>query len=773
MPQLASPHQVEQALLKVRDQASFIQRLLIDTLNWSVREDVERIEDISFGWTQAELRAEGLDLQVIDGNVWQLQRFNGNQPWGIFLLEFQRPDAFVTGRGMVGPLRKVLRGLVPSRRKAPDAGSWNREHLLFICTHQYQQFRFAYFKAPPGQIAAAPLAAFGWGPDIPARTACEFNLPQLTWDAGLSPNDWVKQWSAAFDVEKVTQKFYQDYSAIFSDVEHRIGASTGLKSADDLRMFTQTLFNRLMFLRFIERKGWLEFQGRHDYLRALFSAGGLGGKSVYLSRVRPLFFQGLAADDRKGHDAFGKVPFLNGGLFEENDLDRRAKDVPDVALKPMIGSEGLFYRYNFTIEESTPLDIEVAVDPEMLGKVFEELVTGRHETGSYYTPRPIVSFMCREALKGFLSGKTAASAECVAKLVDEHAIEGLNETHAREILTALDGLKAVDPACGSGAYLLGLLHELVAIYRLLYSERLVRNPRSLYDLKLRIISHSLYGVDLDPFATNIAMLRLWLSLAVEADEPIPLPNLDFKIETGDSLLGPCEVKSKGLDFDKSLRARADHLVELKDQYMQAHGKQKKHLHDNVLHEEATIAIELRSQLGEGVIDWRIQFADVMGRNGGFDIVLANPPYVDSEQMVRAAPEYRERLTTLFAVAKGNWDLYVPFWQRCVDLLRPSGLAALITPNKWLSIAYGTALRGYLAGKLNLVADYTRFRAFTNVGVSSIVAMVAKQCDGPGMTDSSGRSFTPHWPGRGRLRIGLGRGIPRSGAGELGCRRSRC
>ena len=159
----------------------------------------------------------------------------------------------------------------------------------------------------------------------------------------------------------------------------------------------------------------------------------------------------------------------------------------------------------------------MAVDPEMLGKVFEELVTGRHESGSYYTPRPVVSFMCREALKGYLADKTKASAEAVAALVDRQEVSKLKETHAREILAALDDLKAVDPACGSGAYLLGLLQEMILVYRQLYNPNLIRDERSLYDLKLQIISQSLYGVDIDPFATNIAMLRLWLSLAVEAD----------------------------------------------------------------------------------------------------------------------------------------------------------------------------------------------------------------------------------------------------------------
>ena len=444
---------------------------------------------------------------------------------------------------MTGTLRKVLRGLVPSKKKRSSLASFNRENLLFICNHDYQHYRFAHFKAPRQATAeTAPLAAFGWGPGDPIRTLCEYNLNALEWPDGQPDAEgWVAAWSQAFDVEKVTKRFYEDYAAVFEKVEKLIAKQKELKG-DDLRMFTQTLFNRLMFLRFMERKGWLDVRRPKDYLRALYAAGGYGKKSFYKGRLCPLFFEGLAVEGKQESEAYGCVPYLNGGLFERSELDKQVTDLPDEVFAGILSDEhagGLFYRYNFTVEESTPLDIEVAVDPEMLGKVFEELVTGRHETGSYYTPRPVVSFMCREALKGYLSDKTkACRPEAVAALVDRQDVGKLKETHAREILAALDDLKAVDPACGSGAYLLGLLQEMIVLYRLLYSEKLVKDARTLYDLKLRIISQSLYGVDIDPFATNIAKLRLWLSLAVDADKPVPLPNLDFKIETGDSLLAP-------------------------------------------------------------------------------------------------------------------------------------------------------------------------------------------------------------------------------------------
>ncbi len=404
---MADPRKIEQAVKRVRNQKAFIQDLLIDALGWDIDERAEDVEDISFEWSAEELRADGLDKHIVDGTIRQIRPFKGN-PWGIFILEFRNPDVFATGRGMTGTLRKVLRGLVPSKKKRSSLASFNRENLLFICNHDYQHYRFAHFKTPGKDGQTAPLAAFGWGPGDPIRTLCEYNLNALEWPDGQPDAEgWIAAWSQAFDVEKVTKRFYEDYAAVFEKVEKLIAKQKELKG-DDLRMFTQTLFNRLMFLRFMERKGWLTFGGHKNYLRALYAAGGYGKKSFYKGRLCPLFFEGLAVEGKQQSEAYGCVPYLNGGLFERSELDKQVTDLPDEVFAGILSDEhagGLFYRYNFTVEESTPLDIEVAVDPEMLGKVFEELVTGRHETGSYYTPRPVVSFMCREALKGYLSDK--------------------------------------------------------------------------------------------------------------------------------------------------------------------------------------------------------------------------------------------------------------------------------------------------------------------------------------------------------------------------------
>jgi hypothetical protein len=723
---MADPKKIENAIRRVRNQKSFIQELLIDALGWNIDERAEDVEDITFEWSAEELRANDLDKHLVDGTIRQIRPFKGN-PWGIFILEFKNPDVFATGRGMTGPLRNVLRGLVPSKKKRSSLASFRNENLLFICNHDYKHYRFAHFKTPDKNAQTAPLAAFGWGPGDPIRTLCEYNLAALEWPDGQpGPDGWVAAWSQAFDVEKVTKRFYGDYAAVFEKVEKLIGKQKQLKG-DDLRMFTQTLFNRLMFLRFMERKGWLTFDDRKDYLRALYAAGGYGRKSFYKGRLCPLFFEGLAVEGKQKTEAYGAVPYLNGGLFERSELDKQVSDLPDDVFAGILADEqagGLFYRYNFTVEESTPLDIEVAVDPEMLGKVFEELVTGRHESGSYYTPRPVVSFMCREALKGYLSGRTKASPEAIAALVDEQNAGKLKETHAREILTALDDLKAVDPACGSGAYLLGLLQEMIVLYRLLYSEKLVKDGRTLYDLKLRIISQSLYGVDIDPFATSIAKLRLWLSLAVEADKPVPLPNLDFKVETGDSLLAPDPQEMPDL-FRGLLQASADVLAMVKNQFFLSHGEEKEGYRKTIISEEARLRTALTAEHGEGVVDWRIQFAEAFAnKRGGFDAVLANPPYVRQELIRSVKPQLKEVYP---AVYNGTADLYCYFYARSLQLLRPGGMLAFISSNKWFLAGYGEKLRRHVAGTCSIksITDFGSLPVFQSADTYPMIFVAQK------------------------------------------------
>ena len=270
---MPTAERIQQAITEVHDQESFIQNLLIDVLGWHIPDGIERIEDISFGWTPQELGANDLNQHLIDGKIFQIQSMINSQPWGIFVLEFASEEAFTTGRGLTGPLRKVLRGLVPKRRRQANLPAWDRENLLFICTHEYRYFRFAYFKVPEEKAHAAPLITFGWELGVPPRTVCEFNLANLCWPEDPSETDkWITEWSKAFDVETVTKKFYDDYEQVFTNLQSRLN----LPNDEDKKMFAQILMNRLMFLRFIERQGWPRFgdvqQGPQDYLKKLFEA---------------------------------------------------------------------------------------------------------------------------------------------------------------------------------------------------------------------------------------------------------------------------------------------------------------------------------------------------------------------------------------------------------------------------------------------------------------------------------------------------------------------
>lgn len=578
---------------------------------------------------------------------------------------------------------------------------------------------------------------------------------------GLSPLAIQERHDEAFDVEKVTQKFFTSYREIFERAEAQI---EGITDDEERRLFAQRLFNRLLFIAFLERKGWLTtLDGREDYLQALWEAHlreqrtQNGKANFHRDRLKLLFFSGLntehevnLADRRLGgflQSRIGQVPYLNGGLFEKDHLDSRSEiEVPDEILAPAI--DELIYSFNFTVTESTPFDIEVAVDPEMLGKIFEELVTGRHESGSYYTPKTVVSFMCREALKGYLRTECPQETDdAIGAFVEEQDAGRL--ANPERVLEALRRVRVCDPACGSGAYLLGMLRELIDLRQMLFATHRLDSP-IIYDRKLEIIQHNLYGVDIDPFAVNIARLRLWLSLIVEydGDTPPPLPNLDFKIEVGDSLTGPAPADT-ALQPDLFRYQQIQQLFRLKGEYMTAHGPRKQELLGEIEALHARIEEWAHPENGEhDGFDWAVEFAEVFAgpqfsddtltgkmagivnttggqmelpaeqRSGGFDIVVANPPYVRRGLIDSKTKEVFQKLYS--DVYWGTADLYVYFYARILQLLRTNGIASIISSNKWLRAAYGKKLRKQLA-------NLSTIEAIVDFGDLPIFAATAYPC----------------------------------------------
>lgn len=606
------------------------------------------------------------------------------------------------------------------------------EHLL--CYVNQDATRAAFVWARTRKDGRTELRSLPYEPGSPARTTIEqiaklrFTLDELGLFGEPALTAVFDKLNKAFDVEAVTRRFFDEYENCFASVRDQIRKT--LRNEERAHYFTQHLFNRLMFCWFLQKKGWLA--GQEDYLLRLLRRAenrtrtGEAACNAYQHYFTFLFFNALCTPEDERHKrqhgdprVSFEVPFLNGGLFERTPEDeeierafRSAKPpVPNSVLHDIL--ENLFARYNFTVEESTPLDIQVALDPELLGAIFERLITKRHETGSYYTPRHIVEYMCKEALVTYLGDVLPTRHQAVEKLVYNHDVSDLSVADANEIVRALDSIYVCDPACGSGAYLVAMLHELVSIYRSLYSEAL-KDPRSDYELKLRIIERNLYGVDIDPFAVNIARLRLWLSLVVDSQETDwrrvqPLPNLDFKIEVGDSLTAPDPSQLPGL-FRARLAEVQSRLRDAKASFLVAHGHEKERLRRaiNDLEDElreAAAGSAAGDNMPLSALDWHVAFAEVFAPRQvsapagaqqvtGFDVIITNPPWLRQEKINNTfGAGYKEGLCRRYPDAcTKTADLAVAFFARAQQLLRPYGIGCFISTNKWLKAAYGEKLR---------------------------------------------------------------------------------
>jgi len=412
-------------------------------------------------------------------------------------------------------------------------------------------------------------------------------INQLT-SASFDTLDSIKQ---AFSVAKVTSDFFKEYKRLFEQiVEHikrdehfpKFAEESGITVND----VAKKLLGQIVFLYFLQRKGWLGApkgehvsKGNQNFLRNLFSkakaekaASPDTQMNFFNDYLEYLFYDALnkpitdsaTSCYRQRFDC--QIPFLNGGLFEpipEYKWKERFLQIPDdiFSNKDNSGVLDIFDSYNFTIDENSTDDQEVSVDPEMLGKVFENLLEEnlRKGTGSYYTPREIVQYMVAESLKQYLIEKTHITPQKVTIALEEYHNDcEITPEEAEAIDKALREIKVVDPACGSGAFLVALLQEIAHIRR--YCQQCYETtPQTYYQIKKEIIRDSVYGVDLDPGAVDIARLRFWLSMVVDHETGIddiePLPNLDYKLMQGNSLLEDMyvgDIKIK-LNFDSGKR----------------------------------------------------------------------------------------------------------------------------------------------------------------------------------------------------------------------------
>jgi hypothetical protein len=500
---------------------------------------------------------------------------------------------------------------------------------------RYPQGEYLFIFALPGYSSVAFVSPKRIRPSATSAAAAKLQLRILTLDPQhlyhtdrwvleqirLKPEDqtadaiWQKQ-LAAFDVERVTRRFYKGYKDVLATLEAELVTQCQIDATPtQVHAFAQQLLNRLMFLYFVQKKGWLRWNGEPDphYLLTMWVRYREGERicdSGYYEWLRSLFLD--AFNNRRSavaanptlpkdiRDSFLGMPYLNGGLFERNELDDLGLSVPDELFAQLFDQfqdeePGFLERYNFTVDESTPLDVEVAVDPEMLGKVYESLVAEeeRHTAGIFYTPREEIDYMCRLSLTEYLHQQTGYPKDDLIPLAMEPSrlletpeddiipFGNLSKTKQHQALRAIEKalhqLRVVDPAVGSGSFLVGMMKVLVEIQQAI-AQRLERKRFNEFDLKRRIIMENLYGVDVKDWAVRACELRLWLSLTIEAEEqdiglytnPV-LPKLSFRVRQGDSLVEevagvPLVLRGDYAYVSPQLEHRINKLAEMKLEY---------------------------------------------------------------------------------------------------------------------------------------------------------------------------------------------------------------
>jgi hypothetical protein len=599
----------------------------------------------------------------------------------------------------------------------------------------------------------------------------------------------------AFDVEKVTDEFFEQYKECFFRFKDEIDR---IVSTDDtVRVhfesiwldtanFAKKTLWQIAFLYFLQKKWWFGVASDNDwgkwpkdFLRKLFERKEKYGSNFFNDILEPLFYEALATD--RWESAIytrlnnTRIPFLNGGLFEpmkwyswettnlvindeifSNTHKTKNGDIGD-------GIFDVFDRYNFTVSEDEPLEKEVAVDPEMLGKIFENLleVRDRKSKWAFYTPRPIVHYMCQESLIEYLasidpsipreelelfireSESILENDKTTKRKIEEALQKGRPykwdyeynikltniRKHAKKLDDALANVRIADPAVWSGAFPLGMINEIVRARQILAVH--TWSNLTVYRLKLHAIQESIYGVDLDPGAVEICQLRLWLSLIVDEDQPHPLPNLNYRIVQGNSLIEEYEWiklydtkllsagkwKVEQMSMDSLMASESNKLYELLQhnlkKFIETSERTKKQSLKKEIDDlkywliEATLReqnkeeriVEIR-RLREANITpfflWKLEFSEVFQEKWGFDIVIGNPPYVQLQKFARTQIQ-KDLENAGYSTFAKTWDLYCLFYERGLEMTRKeTGVLCYITSNKWMRAWYGEKLRKYFS-----------------------------------------------------------------------------
>lgn len=603
-----------------------------------------------------------------------------------------------------------------------------------------------------------------------------------------------------FSVDALSKEFFDEYHRHYDRIIAELSrqGNTGAVFHD----YVKKLMGRIVFLHFLQKKGWLNDDP--EFLRNLFFMQPLNRRSDFLEQVlEPLFFGvfntepqnrekvflendwdlSLLKEWNSGstnaltHSHIDALPYLNGGLFERDEVDKMKIKLPALLFEKLFE---FMASYNFTIDENDPDDADIGIDPEMLGKIFESLLEDNKAKGAFYTPKEIVRYMCKESLIAYLNSKVNSDevnseskenqitnhdslVTAVRQFVEQHEFpEELKPYH--EVLdTALRDVKICDPAIGSGAFPMGLLNELWRC-----REAIENVPDELdlayrAELKKEIIENNIYGVDIERGAIDIARLRFWLSIVVDAEKPEPLPNFDYKFMQGNSLIESfeghdlCHIMDKkierngktyyqskiggketvqvSMDFFSN-DTRQNLRIWLKRYFSLTNHKEKieyrKRINESVkiYIKQQGIGPSAESKLNtldpsanQDFFLWHTWFKDIFDK-GGFDIVIGNPPYINVENLDEKTKDY---LFTNYSTCQGRTDIYIGFIEKSIALMNCKGVTSFIIPYSYTNQNYGELSRRMLTEKYSIeeIVDTSNYYVFDNAVVKNIIIRLGK------------------------------------------------
>lgn len=626
--------------------------------------------------------------------------------------------------------------------------------IFFHFTDNAKEWRVSYvYRAGTNKSStSAKRYTYLCGPEHVCRTVSE-RFETLKGLPLIKNEDMVE----AFSVEPLSKEFFDEYKTFYEDFVQYITGNRYVKAGGKyekkavgkenkaifsqfkeiaggdheracklVRDYVKKLMGRLVFLHFLQKKGWLGVSegkpwgsGDRNFIQNLFANACDGVKDDFLSRaLEPLFFRTLNTDRGKAALApdeisavYGgnvRIPYLNGGLFEEDELDRMR-----VRFKKEHFSDLLefFSRYNFTIDESDPTDKEIGIDPEMLGKIFENLLEDNKDKGAFYTPKEIVQYMCRESLAAYLCADGGADAGKVRRILERGDSEGVGEGEKSALLGRLRAVKVCDPAVGSGAFPMGMMNELLALRSAL------GDTEETSEIKKQIVRDNIYGVDIEKGAVDIARLRFWLAIIVDEKEPIPLPNLDYKIMRGNSLLEGYTYKIRSGDNDKEITVDLSRMLAKPDDgsldyneeprnllktnidgYFDPGSHEHKRTKNDVikacvfdlacstcgLKQNSPAALALHEKIWNGTDEfflWHTWFGDVFnGKDGqcGFDIVIGNPPYVNIQLMSDREKDLYKKHYSVFMKRCDMFALFIELG--LLKIASTKGIVSFIVPS---------------------------------------------------------------------------------------------